>query len=431
MSPDLSALRKSNKLRPWISDLEPLQELKQQIHDKARENMRIVSWPRCKPVQDPSHPLARNLRILTGPEADSVIHKTRIPDIKGATLNFPFLSGVPVIVMERAPQPRNTLRHLTKLYNYEIGWREGRDKLGWAWVSDSVLVVSPCDTGFVFHCLAVSSKSFPEVCLASDRLEEAAPLILNNLDYQIGKSNSSLIQGTKRRGGLKCKKNLFLGQEIRGQMGMEGWVRTPLCLKPSQSFTYSFYRLKQGSSPEEVQKACAPHIVSMNALEELYCPGANAARWEETKHLGGIYPGLGSLGAGTGVTATSGYACQWHLDSSTRGTFESILFGPPPDLPKGHRWVFGLCDAGVLLDLSESAPLFLMIPGQDVLHGTLFTGEASGRDHIEHKGLGSALLNKHKLTTKLGQDYPFYEMVAGALRVSKHDTAPLPPKKET
>ena len=30
----------------------------------------------------------------------------------------------------------------------------------------------------------------------------------------------------------------------------------------------------------------------------------------------------------------------------------------------GHRWVFALADAGVLLDL-HSSPTFLMLPGKD------------------------------------------------------------------
>ena len=45
-------------------------------------------------------------------------------------------------------------------------------------------------------------------------------------------------------------------------------------------------------------------------------------RWEQSKHLGGIYPNMGGLGAGTG---TAGYTCEWHLDSSTMGTFETTF----------------------------------------------------------------------------------------------------------
>ena len=51
------------------------------------------------------------------------------------------------------------------------------------------------------------------------------------------------------------------------------------------------------------------------------------ARWEQSKHLGGIYPNMGRLGALTGFTGTAGYACEWHLDSNTRGTFGSTFGG--------------------------------------------------------------------------------------------------------
>ena len=142
---------------------------------------------------------------------------------------------------------------------------------------------------------------------------------------------------------------------------------------------------------------CAKHIVAMNTLERLFCPGANEARWTETKHLGGIYPDMGELGAGTSFTATAGYACELHLDSSTRGTLESILFTEPPELPPDHRWAFALADAGVLLDL-HSSPTFLMLPRKDVLHGTLFTGKGTGEDHIEHSSGGCALMNKRRMT---------------------------------
>lgn len=419
-SPDLQALSKSKKLRPWISDLKPYLALKEKILERSCLRKDKGAVPVCKVVKDPHHPLARNLKIFPpGPEADAIMYNTQIPDIEGAVLNCSFLSGrVPVIVMEHPPQSRDSLRQLTKEFNYKVGWKEGKNNLGWAMVPESVLVVSKIKDaeGYILHCLALSAKNFPEISLASDKLEIAAPVMLNSLEYQIGKSSSSLMGGTKRRGGLKYSKGNQPGQEIHGTMVMGGWVRSPLCLKPNESFTYSFYRVK--TSVEDLEKATIPHTVAMNTLEALYCPGANEARWEETKHLGGISPGLGRLGAGTGITATQGYACQWHLDSSTRGTFESILFGPPPKLPRGHRWVFGLIDAGVLLDLSQSAPLFLMLPGQDVLHATLNTGYASGSNHIEHEGLGSALMNKQKLTTKLGKEYPYYEEILGACQTS-------------
>ena len=59
--------------------------------------------------------------------------------------------------------------------------------------------------------------------------------------------------------------------------------------------------------------------------------------------------------------------------------------------------MFALADAGVLLDL-QSSPTFLMLPGKDVLHGTLFTGKGTGEDHIEHSSGGSALMNKQRMT---------------------------------
>ena len=61
--------------------------------------------------------------------------------------------------------------------------------------------------------------------------------------------------------------------------------------------------------------------------------------------------------------------------------------------PPGHKWVFALADAGVLLDL-HSSPTFLMLPGKDMLHGTLYMGKGTGEDHIEHSSGGSVLMNK-------------------------------------
>ena len=111
--------------------------------------------------------------------------------------------------------------------------------------------------------------------------------------------------------------------------------------------------------------------------------------------MGGIFPNMGRLGGGTGFTGTAGCACEWHLDSSTRGTCATILFTDPPSLPSGHTWIFALADASVLINLHNS-PTFLMIPGQDVLHGTMYTGKGSGEDHIEHSSGGSALMNKRR-----------------------------------
>ena len=70
----------------------------------------------------------------------------------------------------------------------------------------------------------------------------------------------------------------------------------------------------------------------------------------------------------------------------------------------GHKWVFALADAGVLLNL-HSSPTFLMLPGRDVLHGTLYTGKGTGEDHIEHSSGGSALMNKLRMTGASSKTY--------------------------
>ncbi len=46
-----------------------------------------------------------------------------------------------------------------------------------------------------------------------------------------------------------------------------------------------------------------------------------------------------------------------------------------------------------------------MLPGQDVLHGTIYTGKGSGGDHIEHSSGGSALMNKRRMTGDASQKY--------------------------
>ena len=63
-----------------------------------------------------------------------------------------------------------------------------------------------------------------------------------------------------------------------------------------------------------------------------------------------------------------------------------------------------MADAGVLINLHNS-PTFLMLPGQDVLHGTMHTGKASGEDHIEHSSGGSALMNKRRMTGDASKKY--------------------------
>ncbi len=118
---------------------------------------------------------------------------------------------------------------------------------------------------------------------------------------------------------------------------------------------------------------------------------------------------MGKLWACIGFTGTAGYACECHLDSSTRGTFETILFAAPADLPSGHKWIFALANAGVLINLHNS-PTFLMLPGQDVLHGTMYTGKSNGEDHIEHSSGGSALMNKRRVTGDASKKYKLLDL---------------------
>ena len=58
----------------------------------------------------------------------------------------------------------------------------------------------------------------------------------------------------------------------------------------------------------------------------------------------------------------------------------------------------------MLIDLHKS-PTFLMLPGRDVLHGTLYTGKGTGEDHIEHNSGGSALMNKLRMTGASSKAY--------------------------
>jgi len=128
-------------------------------------------------------------------------------------------------------------------------------------------------------------------------------------------------------------------------------------------------------------------------------------RWEQSKHLGGIYPNMGRLGAGMG-TLDMHASGIW---AAVQGAHLKPLFGKPPRLPENHRWVFALIDAGVPSDLSASSPTFLMAPGQDVLHGTMCTGKADGTDHVEHGAGGSALMNKRKLTSDTARKYRAFD----------------------
>ena len=46
-----------------------------------------------------------------------------------------------------------------------------------------------------------------------------------------------------------------------------------------------------------------------------------------------------------------------------------------------------------------------MLPGQDGLHGTMYTGKGNGEDHIEHSSGGSALMNKRRMTGDASKKY--------------------------
>ena len=46
-----------------------------------------------------------------------------------------------------------------------------------------------------------------------------------------------------------------------------------------------------------------------------------------------------------------------------------------------------------------------MLPGQDVLHGTMYTGKASGVDHIDHSSGGCALMNKRRMSGDASKKY--------------------------
>ena len=99
---------------------------------------------------------------------------------------------------------------------------------------------------------------------------------------------------------------------VKGEMAMEGWVNEHIPPTDGTEQTYSYYQLKKNVDPATYVPTGAKHVVAMNSLERLLCPGVNGARWQDTKHLGGIYPNMGKLGAGTGFTGTAGYACEWH-----------------------------------------------------------------------------------------------------------------------
>ena len=51
-----------------------------------------------------------------------------------------------------------------------------------------------------------------------------------------------------------------------------------------------------------------------------------------------------------------------------------------------------------------------MIPGQDVLHGTVFAGKADGSDQAEREAGGSALTNKRKLTSDTARKYRAFDL---------------------
>ena len=349
----------------------------------------------------PEHPFARRPNVVRGAEADDIIQSAVIRDIPGAKLNADLLKGVPVIVMQAPPLPAPTLRKLNKEdFTGKIAWEECFQELVWCMVFGSCLIVCRDERlqAYVFHCLSLSHHQFP--CVAASRKDSqwSIDTVLGSLEYVIGRSRCTIQNGVNLQVSIGTLTQG--GSVVKGEMAMEGWVNEfiPPRDGPNKSEpTYAYYQVKPKVDPATYMPTCAKHIVAMDTLEKLFCPGTNEARWTETKHLGGIYPDMGELGAGMGFTATTGYACELHLDSSTRGTFETILFSEPPDLPPGHKWVFALADAGVLINLHKS-PTFLMLPGRDVLHGTLYTGKGTGEDHIEHSSGGSALMNKLRMT---------------------------------
>ena len=375
-------LLKRRKTRPRLG--EPLvRELAAYSHAIAQMAERCEGSENRTEQSSPTrpHPFARSPRVIRGAEANDLIERTIVRDIPGARLNAALLRDrIPVILMQAPPLPAPTLRRLNKeTFSGKIGWEECRE-LGWCTVFDSCLVVYWDDAlrAPVFHCLSLSHRQFPCVAASREDTRSSIDAVLKHLVYVIGRTSGTIHDGVKLRGHIAG--GLQSGSPVKGEMAMEGWVAEfipPRDGPDTREKTYSYYKLKPDVDPATYMPTCARHIVAMNTLERLFCPGANEARWAETKHLGGIYPGMGELGAGTGFTATAGYACELHLDSSTRGTFESILFSEPEELPPGHRWVFALADAGVLLDL-QSSPTFLMLPGRDVLHGTLYTGKGSG-----------------------------------------------------
>jgi hypothetical protein len=363
---------------------------------------------------EPQHPFARRPTVIHGAEANEIIESTIIPDMPGAKLNASLLKDrAPVILMQGPPLGAVKLRKLNKQFFGNIGWNEAYHNLGWCMVHDSCLIVWKDERrgAYILHCLSLSHHQFPCVALSKEESQSSINTILSSFTYVIGRSGSTIQNGVKLRGVLRGSLVNQAGSVVKGEMGIEGWVHERIPLRDGREPTYSYYQLKKNVDPASFMPICAKHIVAMNTLEKLFCPGANEARWAQSKHLGGIYPDMGQLGAGTGFTGTAGYACEFHLDSSTRGTCETILFCDPPDLPSGHKWIFALADAGVLLNLHNS-PTFIMLPGQDVLHGTMYTGKGTGEDHIEHRAGGSALMNKRRMTGDASKSYERFHLAS-------------------
>lgn len=420
-------LYRRRKTRPRLG--EPLvQELAASSQDivqmaERREGSSMNRIKQSSPLQA-EHLFARSPKVIRGAEANDIIEATIVRDIPGARLNATLLKDcVPVIVTQAPPLHAPTLRKLNnEEFTGKIGWEDAFRKLGWCMLYDSCLVVC-WDEGLrahVFHCLLLSHHQSP--CIAASRKDSqwSIDTVLDSLVYVIGRSYSTIFNGVKLRGFIRG--GLVAGSAVKGEMAMEGWVNEfipPRDGPDKRESTYAYYQVKPTVDAATYMPTCARHIVAMNTLERLFCPGANEARWTETKHLGGIYPDMGELGAGTGFTAMAGCACELRLDSSARGTFETILFSAPPDLPPGHKWSFALADAGVLIDLHKS-PAFLILPGRDVLHGTMFTGKGTGEDHIEHSSGVSALMNKLRMTGASSKAYERLHL-AKERRACSHD----------
>ena len=243
-------------------------KLKRSAHTSARQPHAPNRITR-RPLRLPNHPFARRPRIVpAGEDANKIISDTIIEHIDGAKLNARLLKDrVPVVIMEGPPLPVAQLRSLNKKYFGKVGWREAYDELGWVMVHDSVLVVWwDGDKGhFVFHCLSLSHRQFPEIALAEPSSSSCISKMLSGLDYVIGKHASSIRDGKKLRGALNSTPDgvaYQAGQVVKGSMAMDGWALAPTVPpKSGHEQSYAFYALKKGTKPEDIMPGRASHAV--------------------------------------------------------------------------------------------------------------------------------------------------------------------------